>query len=149
MVSIMPYVITYTVIWYTPSWLYTSFHTDWGPGESSRRAVEDKNPLIRPHAAPVPCYHKSQESNHPTLQSLIQLQYMAGVLQTYLYFDRNIWQKYPTLPCSFELFFPSTLPHPSPLPLFLSSSVDLKLTVCVSAFNFLHHLTTRFYVTVV
>lgn len=83
MVSIMPYVFTYTVIRYTPCWLYTSFHTDWGPGESSRRAVEDKNTLIRPHAAPVPCYYKSQvsskcsplhqESNHPTLQSLIQL----------------------------------------------------------------------------
>ena len=68
---------------YTPCCVYTIFRTHSGPIGNSRSVAEDINPLIRPHAAPVPCYYKShvsskcitlqQESHHPPLRRQIQI----------------------------------------------------------------------------
>lgn len=156
------HVFAFTVIRYcTPSCLYTSFHTDSGPSENSRSGVEDEThssgPMqhlslaITSHIVSSKCITLQQESLNPTL-SPIQIyglcasiiprlgpKHMAQISNVTL----QLWTVFPQNSSS---SFSSPSPPPPSLFFFFSG---LKLTVCVSAFNFLHHLTPRFYVTIV
>ena len=142
------------------SCVYTVFDRDSGPTGNNKSVVEDRNPLIRPPAAPVPCYYKSHVSSKCiTLQqeSLQRLIHISGTCTWTipLYYA----QKYGWI-ISITLHLWTVLPEnsaslPSPLILPLSSSSSSVAVKAVdwswqrvSAFNFLHHLTTHFYVTV-
>lgn len=107
------------------------FRTESGPIRNSRSVAEDRNSLIRPHAAPVPRYYKShvsskcitlqQESHPPPLRRQIQIS--GPCTSTKLHNDQNKWQNYPALPCICELFSPKTL---FLLPFSITFSVAVK-----------------------
>lgn len=155
MTKIVSILMCLPLLQYPPTCVNTIFRTDSGPIGNSRNVGEDRNPLIRPHAASVPRYYKShvsskwitlqRESPHPTVRGQIQI-YDPWASTIPLLWPKRM-ENYPTLPCICELSSPKTLSPPSPLFCGCKSS-RLELTVGASPFNFLHHLATHFYVTV-
>lgn len=120
-------------------------------------------PNILPCAAHLSCHYKShvhsecitlqQGSLHRKLQRLTQI-YSLRVLPPHFYYDRKHTVELSNITlqsvnCSPpKTSFSSVSFHSLSLLVCGCRGSGSELTACFSAFNFLHHLTTHFYVTV-